>query len=334
MYRLKQRFSGKRTVSCTYEFVGVNPSATKWRRGDYNNTLSNGESPYHYPSSSPSSSCGMGWTMPVQAQLFINKRPLNWEPCATSRSRRILHQRRIMSSLFFFLLTISYMYFTRHHFKIVNLCVGITLGSNLLISNLDLYYIFNPFHSIAMNVIIIVQAISYFRRCSRTDFIHQVHHHVHRHDHGHDRSYRWEDRGILRNSGDRSYSDPLRRTVFNVLYLIMMGMAMVTMMRVIHLHKNGGLGCVHFSLTRSIPSLDYDLGWCWGWSLAWSQASTSLEPDRIDSPGRDSSLQSQEALWAWALPSPPPSRPRTWPGCLRPAPPAGTPPKPTYSFYI
>ena len=98
MYRLKRRFSGKRTVSCTYEFGGVNPSATKWRRGDYNN----GESPYHYhyPSSSPSSSCGMGWTMPVQAQLFINKRPLNWEPCATSRSRRILHQRRIMSSLF------------------------------------------------------------------------------------------------------------------------------------------------------------------------------------------------------------------------------------------
>ena len=102
----------------------------------------------------------------------------------------------------------------------------------------------------------------------------------------------------------------------------------------VHLDKNGGLGCVHFSLTRSIPSLDYDLGWCWGWSLAWSQASTSLEPDRIDSPGRDSSLQSQEALWAWALPSPPPSRPRTWPGCLRPAPPAGTPPKPTHSFYI
>ena len=86
--------------------------------------------------------------------------------------------------------TISYMYFTQHHFKIVNLCVGITLGSNLLISNLDLYYIFNPFHSIAMNVIIIVQAISYFRRCSRTDFIHQVHHHVDRHNHGHDRSYR------------------------------------------------------------------------------------------------------------------------------------------------
>ena len=90
----------------------------------------------------------------------------------------------------FFLLTISYIYFTQHHFKIVNLCVGITLGSNLLISNLDLYYIFNPFHSIAMNIIIIVQAISYFRRCSRTDFIHQVHHHVHRHNHGHDRSYR------------------------------------------------------------------------------------------------------------------------------------------------
>ena len=288
-----------------------------------------GESPYHYhyPSSSPSSSSGMGWTMPVQAQLFINKRPLNWEPCATSRSRRILHQRRIMFSQLFFLLTISYMYFTRHHFKIVNLCVGITFGSNLLISILDLYYILNPFHSIAMNVIIIVQAISYFRRCSRTDFIHQVHHHVHRHDHGHDRSYRWEDRGILRNSGDRSYSDPLRRTIFNVLYLIMMGMAMVTMI-------------------LCPPAQEWWLGLC------------SLLPDSLDpeprlwpgmvlriidfigtwqnwlSPGRDSSLQSQEALWVSALPSPPPSRPRTWPGCLRPAPPAGTPPKPTHSFYI
>ena len=44
--------------------------------------------------------------------------------------------------------TICYMYFTQHHFKIVNLCVGmgITFGSNLLISNLDLYFQSIPFN--------------------------------------------------------------------------------------------------------------------------------------------------------------------------------------------